>query len=162
MAEMALRAGPAVQIDRCMMLENFGQVKTAQLHHFGDASEQGYGTASYLRFTNGMEKIHIAFILGESRVTPLKQVTIPRLELALAVRVDRMLRLELQIELEESTFWTDIQSVLKYIRNDTKRFHTFVANRVAVIRDLSKAKQWRYLNSKHNPADDASRGWITC
>jgi hypothetical protein len=48
--------------------------------------------------------------------------------------------------------------VLKYIRNDTKRFHTFVANRVAMIRDLSKAKQWRYLISKHNPADDASRG----
>ncbi|XP_052322001.1 uncharacterized protein LOC127908283 [Oncorhynchus keta] len=139
------------QIDRCMMPENFGQVKTAQLHHFGDASEQGYGTASYLRFTNGMEKVHIAFILGKSRVTPLKQMTIPRLELAaatLAVRVDRMLKLELQIELEESTFWTDSQSVLKYIRNDTKRFHTFVANRVAMIRDLSKAKQWRYLNSK--------------
>eukprot|EP00063_Salmo_salar_P064092 XP_014038927.1 PREDICTED: uncharacterized protein LOC106592141 [Salmo salar] len=108
-----------------------------------------------------MGKVHIAFILGKSRVTPLKQMTIPRLELAaatLAVRVERMLRLELQIELEESTFWTDSQSVLKYIRNDTKRFHTFVANRVAMIRDLSKAKQWRYLNSKHNPADDASRG----
>ncbi|XP_052378933.1 uncharacterized protein LOC127931174 [Oncorhynchus keta] len=149
------------QIDRCMMPENFGQVKTAQLHHFGDASEQGYGTASYLRFTNGMEKVHIAFILGKSRVTPLKQMTIPRLELAaatLAVRVDRMLKLELQIELEESTFWMDSQSVLKYIRNDTKRFHTFVVNRVGMIRDLSKAKQWRYLNSKHNPADDASRG----
>ncbi|XP_029619853.1 uncharacterized protein LOC115200878 [Salmo trutta] len=83
------------QIDRCMMPENFGQVKTAQLHHFGDASEQCYGTASYLRFTNGMGKVHIAFILGKSRVTPLKQMTIPRLELAaatLAVRVDRMLR----------------------------------------------------------------------
>ena len=33
------------------MPENFGQVKTAQLHHFGDASEQGYGTANYRRFT---------------------------------------------------------------------------------------------------------------
>jgi hypothetical protein len=41
--------------------------------------------------------------------------------------------------------------------NDTKRFHTFVANRVSVIRDLSKGKQGRYLNSKHNPADEASR-----
>ena len=120
-------------------------VKSRQLHHFGDTREQGYGTSSYLRFTDGMEKVHIAFILGKSRMTPLKQMTIPRLELAaatLAVRVDRMLRLELQIELEKSTFWTDSQSVLKYIRNDTKRFHTFVANRVAMIRDLSKAKQW--------------------
>ena len=68
------------QIDRCMMPENFGQVKTAKLHHFGDAREQGYGTASYLGFTNGMEKVHIPFILGRSRVTPLKQM-IPRMEL---------------------------------------------------------------------------------
>ena len=45
--------------------------KTAQLHNFGDTSEQDYGTASYLRFTNGMKKVHIAFLLVKSRVTPL-------------------------------------------------------------------------------------------
>ena len=39
-----------------------GQDRTA------DASEQGYGMASYLMFTNGMEKVHIAFMLGKTRV----------------------------------------------------------------------------------------------
>lgn len=88
-------------------------------------------------------------------------MTIPRLELTaavLAVRMDVMLRTELQVVLEESVFWTDSTSVLRYITNTTKRFHTFVANRVSVIRELSATQQWRYVSSKQNPADDSSRG----
>ncbi|XP_061578953.1 uncharacterized protein LOC133445646 [Cololabis saira] len=71
------------QVDRCTKPNNFGLVRSAELHHFCDASEAGYGTVSYLRFTDAGE-IHVTFILGKSRVTPLKQITIPRLELAAA------------------------------------------------------------------------------
>ena len=108
-----------------------------------------------------MEEVHVAFVMGKSRVTPLKVMTIPRLELTaatLAARMDKMLRSELQGELLESALWTDSQSVLKYIRNRTKRFHTFVANQIAVIHNLTKVNQWRFVDSKNNPADDASRG----
>ena len=101
----------------------------------------------------------MAFLLGKARVTPIKPITIPRLELiaaVLAARVDRFLRAELQ--LEDSCFWTDSTSVLKYIRNEDRCFHTFVANRVTTIRDATKVSQWKYVNTKDNPADDASRG----
>lgn len=67
--------------------------------------------------------IHVAFLLGKARVAPLKQTTIPRLELTaavLAVRVDKMLRKELQPMLEKSVFWTDSTTVLKYIANETR------------------------------------------
>lgn len=86
---------------------------------------------------------------------------ISRLELtvtALAVRVDRMLRAELQLQLEDSVFWTDSTSVLKYIKNEDKRFHTFVGNRISTIRDATNMSQWRHVSSKMNPADGASRG----
>lgn len=56
-------------------------------------------------------------MLGKARVAPLKQVTIPHLELTaavLAVQVDTKLRAELQLPLEKSCFWTDSTSVLKY------------------------------------------------
>ncbi len=99
--------------------------------------------------------------MGKARVTPLKAITIPRLELTaavLAVRVDLMLKSELRLHLKESVFWTDSTSVLKYIWNKDKRFHTFVANRVTTIREATIPSQWRYVNSKENPADDASRG----
>ena len=96
-----------------------------------------------------------------SPFTPLKQITIPMLELtaaALSVKVDRMLKRELQQELKDSVFWTDSTSVLGYIHNKSRRYHTFVANRVSLICELSQDKLWRYVNSKDNPADDASCG----
>ncbi|KAK7904466.1 hypothetical protein WMY93_017073 [Mugilogobius chulae] len=149
------------KVERCMKPSNFGGHLHGQLHHFSDASEVGYGTVTYLRLENKKGDVNVSFILGKARVTPIKAVTIPRLELTaavLAVRVDLMLKSELKMELQESVFWTDSTSVLRYIRNEDKRFHTFVANRVSVIRDATEASQWKYIGSKENPADVASRG----
>lgn len=148
------------KIDRCIKPNDFGNPLTIQLHHFSDASEVGYGAVSYLRLERD-NKVHVAFMMGKARVAPLKQTTIPRLELTaavLAVRVDRMLRKELQLRLEKSVFWTDSTTVLKYISNENRRFYTFVANRIAVIREATDIDQWRYVGTKENPADEASRG----
>ncbi|XP_057184323.1 uncharacterized protein LOC130550835 [Triplophysa rosa] len=102
--------------------------------------------------------------MGKSRVAPLKQITIPRMELAaavVAVNIDKMLKEELEVKLLESTFWTDSTTVLRYIENEKLRFKTFVANRIAIIRESTKPQQWRYVNTSKNPADCASRG-LTC
>ena len=52
-------------------------------------------------------------------------------------------------------FWADIQKVLGYIRNNSKRFRMFVANRVNQIQQNTNVEQWSYVSSKKNPADDA-------
>lgn len=148
------------KVDRCLKPQNF-DISSAQLHHFCDASERGYGTASYLKLTSKSGLTHVSFIIGKARVAPLKVVTIPRLELAaavLAARIDRMLKRELELTLADSVFWTDSTSVLKYILNDTRRFQTYVANRVSTIRDLTCKSQWRHIMTALNPADSASRG----
>lgn len=73
--------------------------------------------------------------------------------------MDRLLKAELQLALENSIFWTDRSaSVLKYIQNENKRFKTFVANRMNTIREITKVKQWRHIDTKQNPADCTSRG----
>lgn len=151
----------AFEAPRCVKPVDFGEVAEAQLHHFADASEAGYGTVTYLRMLSQQRHIRVSFLLGKARVTPLKTITIPRLELTaavLAVRVDSMLKLELNFRLEDSVFWTDSTSVIKYIKNEDRRFHTFVANRISTIREASEPWQWRHVCSKDNPADDASRG----
>lgn len=151
----------AFEVERCLKPMDFGETICGQLHHFSDASESGYGTVTYLKIWNNSSLCHVSFVLGKARVAPLKQVTIPRLELTtavLAVRVDTMLRGEIQIHLEKSCFWTDSTSVLRYIKNKNKRFHTFVANRISAIRRASDVTQWRYIPTAQNPADKASRG----
>ncbi|XP_064635230.1 uncharacterized protein LOC135492608 [Lineus longissimus] len=149
------------EVDRCIKPKDFGEIKSAQLCHFSDASGVGYGVVSFLRIINASGRIHCVLIFSKSRVAPLKEVTIPRMELkaaTVAVRVDTMLKRELGIPLEMSHFWTDSTSVLKYIRNKNTRFKTFVANRIQVIHDGSLPCQRHYIDTKSNSADVTSRG----
>ena len=150
-----------VSVRRCFKPEGFGQVKTAQFHHFSDASMSGYGNCTYLRLEDDQGSIHCSLVMGKSRVSPLKRVTTPRLELTAAVvstTISSFLDSELRTLEAENFFWTDSNVVLGYINNDEKRFHVFVANRIRQIKDHSSPAQWRHVNSKDNPADIASRG----
>jgi hypothetical protein len=75
-------------------------------------------------------------VFAKSKLAPLQKLTIPRLELLAAVeavKIDQMLKKELEIQLEPSTFWADSMLVLQYISNESKRFKTFVPNRIANI-----------------------------
>ena len=123
-------------IPRCFKPKDFGEVKHVELHHFADASqEHGYGTASYLRLVNSRGQIHCCFVMGKSRVKPLKSaVTVPKLELTaatLATKVNKVITRELEgrLKINSVTYWTDSMIVLKYIANEVRRFVTFVANR---------------------------------
>ena len=71
-------------------VSKFEEVTSAQLHHFADASEDGYGTVTYLLLHNSHHQVHCAFVMGKSRVAPLKPVTIPRMELTAATVAGRM------------------------------------------------------------------------
>ena len=136
-------------------------VVNCQLHYFADASEKGYGTASYIRLEDEDGIVRTSLLMGKTRVAPLKVCTIPGLELSAAVLVVRMNTLllsEIEVPVDTVFFWTDRISTLRYIQNRTSRFQTFVANRLSVIHDGSNPSQWKYVPSALNPADDASRG----
>ena len=140
-----------VSIDRCVKPKNFGGIQSIEVHHFADASEVGYGVVTYVRLVNVDRKIHVSFLLGKSRVAPLKQTSIPRMELTaatVAVRVNAMILREMQMKIDRIFYWTDSMTVLRYIANETARFHTFVANRLVVIKDGSNPD---YQNSHERP-----------
>jgi hypothetical protein len=131
-----------------------------QLHHFSDASQRAFGCCTYLRCVNSQGQISVMLVMSKGRLAPLKSVTIPRLELQaalLAAQIDAMLRSQLELDLLESCFWVDSEIVLKYIKNETRRFHVFVGNRVSVIRDLTKPSQWKHVLGSENPADLLTR-----
>ncbi|XP_018373217.1 PREDICTED: uncharacterized protein LOC108767715 [Trachymyrmex cornetzi] len=51
-----------------------------------------------------------------------------------------------------------ILSVLAWIKSDSRKWQTFVANRVSEIHDNSSLSEWHYVKSQENPADLVSRG----
>jgi hypothetical protein len=58
-----------IEVERCFKPADFGQPVAAELHHFSDASLDGYGQCSYLRLTNAAGQIHCALIIGKSSDT---------------------------------------------------------------------------------------------
>ena len=94
-------------------------------------------------------------------MVPLKPVTITRFELTavlVSVKISAVLRKELEYGQITEVFWTGSKVVIGYISNDALRFHTFVANGVQQSRDCMPPDQWKYVEKKLNPADDASCG----
>ena len=167
-----------LHIPRCYKPPKFGRIISTQLHMFADAAlKEGYGAVAYLRFQNQEGKIHVSFVMAKSRVVPMKPVsTTPKLELVactVAAKLAKLITSELTITIDSITYWTDSTTVLQYLRDCSKRFPIFEANRLQLIHALTFISSWRHVPSEENPADIASRGlsmsqtakvkiWIHC
>ncbi|KAK3753685.1 hypothetical protein QZH41_013131 [Actinostola sp. cb2023] len=148
-------------LPRCLHPRDFGTITRAEVHAFSDASEDAIGVAVYLRLINHNNDAHVSFLFGQSKVAPIKITSIPRLELCgavLVVQAVRRILSEIDLEIHEVTFYTDSKVVLGYIHNEGRRFYTYVANRVQIIRSVSKPDQWKFVETTNNPADLATRG----
>ena len=88
-------------------------------------------------------------------------MSVQRLELQaanIAVRMHRPILKEIDLVMSASFFWTDSKITLQYINKETHRFKTYVANRVAEIRDASQPCNWRHCPGSLNAADEMSGG----
>ena len=148
-------------VERTSQVGDFGPITSYQLHHFSDASQVAYGAVSYLWLVNTRQEVQCSFVMGKSRLSPLKPMAIPRMELSatvLSTRLDRIIRKEIDFAINDSVFWTESTCVLRYVAKEETRHKTFVGNRVSAIREQSSSSQWKYVGTKANPANDASRG----
>ncbi|XP_003366103.1 conserved hypothetical protein [Trichinella spiralis] len=128
------------------------EIRRLELHVFGDASKLAYGTAVYLV---AIDKN------GKRTVAPLKQVTLPRLELMAAFAAAKLIAFvknNLRIRVDELICWSDSEITLCWIKNSTQKLKPFIQNRVEVIRQLTSPVLWRYCSTKNNPADFLSCG----
>ena len=145
-----------IRIRRCVKPADF-DVSAIEFHHFSDASVTGYGVCSYIRLIDSTGKISVRLVFAKSRVSPIKPMTVPRLELTAAVLATRCsVMLEREFKFSNSVkhfFYTDSTVVLGYISNSTRRYQVFVANRVGTIQSLTSVSQWSHVSGKENPAD---------
>ena len=115
----------------------------------------------YLRGETVDERVDRSFIMAKSRTVPQQFVSVQRLELqaaTIAVRMHRLILKEIDLVMSASFFWTDSKITLQYINKETHRFKTYVANRVAEIRDASQPCNWRHCPGSLNAADEMSGG----
>lgn len=150
-----------IRIPRCFKDLTHAAITNVQLHYFSDASNHGYAAVSYLRLVDVQGRVYCAFVMGKTRNTPLKQWSVPRLELQAAVvstRLHLLIYDELDLPVHSVTFWTDSLTALQYITNERRRFKPFIANRVNEIHEASTPEQWRHVPTSLNPANEGSRG----
>ena len=151
---------PQVKIPRCYR-HHEEAVENVSLHTFVDASRLAYAAVSYIRYGHVNGQISVALVTAKARVTPIKSVSIPRLELmaaVLGVRLAETVSEKLEIPLSQHTLWSDSMDVIYWIQGHSRRLKPFVANRVAEIQRKSDPAQWRHVPGEQNPADDATRG----
>lgn len=149
-----------VQVPRCYR-EAGKNVVDASIHTMADASQLAYAAVSYVRHEYEDGKVTVRFVAAKAKVAPTKATSIPRLELMAAVlglRLSRKVSELLQIPFENCTLWTDSEDVVCWIQGQSRRYKTFVANRISEIHQKSNPRQWRHVPTDFNCADDATRG----
>ncbi|KRZ47718.1 hypothetical protein T02_7518, partial [Trichinella nativa] len=152
---------PEIRIRRCLIPFMRKEIRRLELHAFGDASKLAYGAAVYLVAIDKDGKRTVNLVLAKAKVAPLKQVTLPRLELMAAFTAAKLIAFvknNIGIRVDELNCWSDSEITLCWIKNSTQKLKPFIQNRVEVIRQLTSPVLWRHCPTKNNPADLLSRG----
>lgn len=150
-----------VQVPRQLVVET----QEVQLHAFCDASEHGYAAVIYLRGITANNEITVSLVCAKAKVSPLKRISIPRLELCGAVLLADLVQFVTDTLREsfprmEIFAWSDSMVALSWVRSSAHRWKTFVSNRVSHIQEIISPSAWHYIRSGENPADCASRGLL--
>ena len=150
----------SIHVPRCYSPVGVAIV-SMQLHGFSDASEDAYGRVVYLRMTDSTGAAHTSLIISKTKVSPIKRVSIPRLELCGAQVLTKLLccvKRVLHVPMDHVFAWTDSTIVLNWLDGTPRRFKTYVGNRISSIIDLIPPDRWRHIPGVQNPADLSSRG----
>ncbi|XP_036148006.1 uncharacterized protein LOC118647346 [Monomorium pharaonis] len=148
-----------LQVPRCIKFATNPQ--QVEIHGFADASQQAYGACLYIRTKLGSNQYRTELLCSRSRVAPLKAISLPRLELAAALLLARLLektRASLDLARMKIFLWSDSTITLNWITSTSRRWEVFVANRTGEIQRLTDLNCWRHIASSDNPADILSRG----
>ncbi|XP_055527667.1 uncharacterized protein LOC129720242 [Wyeomyia smithii] len=155
-----LGAVEAVKIPRYYFGDGLAlDYSTLQLHIFADASENAYGCVGYFHILAG-EVPRCALVQAKSKVAPIKQVSIPRLELMAAVQGVRLaenIKDNHSLNIKQVSYWTDSRTVHSWVVSDQRKYKAFVAFRIGEIISRSRPSELRWVPTKLNVADQLTK-----
>ncbi|XP_055612957.1 uncharacterized protein LOC129759509 [Uranotaenia lowii] len=150
-----------IRISRCYFVEATKLTySNTELHIFVDASEIAYSCVAYIRIIRADGSADLSLVSGKSKVAPLKPMSIPRLELQscfLGAQLSIFIRNNHDITFSRTILWTDSRTALSWIHSDPRNYRPFVAHRVGEILERTTPANWRWVPSKSNPADEATK-----
>ena len=138
-----------------------GKPQHTEMHGFSDASEAAYSAVVYVRASYTDGSFSSMLVVAKTKVSPLKRVSITRLELCGAVLLTELLEAAgsaLHISKENRYGWCDNTTAICWLKGCPSRWKTYVANRVSLASDHLAPEHWSYVPTLHNPADCATRG----
>ena len=133
--------------------------QNVQLHIFCDASLEAMCTVAYFRAETDAGN-EVLFVLGECRIAPIKQFSIPRLELQTALCSVRLRKLIV----EEYDFLLTVlhigQILFQYFNGYIQQIESrmYFAKRAAEILEASTTDEWKHIKGELNPSDIGTRG----
>ncbi|RYE25860.1 MAG: hypothetical protein EOP45_04390, partial [Sphingobacteriaceae bacterium] len=130
---------------------------------FSDACTKAYGAVVYIKIVKNGD-VSVEILTAKTRVAPLKGMTLPKLELSAAALLAKLMakvKMAINIPIAKTTYYSDSQVTLAWIKAQPTKWKLFVANRVAEIQKLSNKDDWKYVSTKENSADCASRGLLS-
>ncbi|XP_065682359.1 uncharacterized protein LOC136095557 [Hydra vulgaris] len=131
--------------------------KRVQLHGFCNSSKLIYCAVIYLVVETSLG-VNRKFLVSKSRVSPLKELSIPRLELLGCVLLSRLLEevsrvLKGRVHFEDVSCWCDSEVALYWIKGKERTSKPWVENRVNAIRKVVDRGKWNHICGELNPAD---------
>ena len=124
-----------------------GPFQHLELHMFDDSSQDVFSAVGFLRAqvtcTSGEIVSELAFVLGKTRVEPMKVMTVLKLDLQatlLAARLRSEICQALTVTVDKVFMWTDSTIVLQWI-NSINEHPIFIANRVSEILENTSVDQ---------------------
>eukprot|EP00794_Sanderia_malayensis_P021204 gene21204-23286_t len=128
---------------------------------FSDGSEDMFGTCAYLRWQIKDGTFVSSLLASKSRLTPLKKITIVKMELngaVLSKRLEDFITSEGRLQFARIYYIIDSEIVRAMIQKESYGFKTYLAVRVGEIQNHTSPQNWYWIDEKLNIADWITRG----
>lgn len=126
----SLKEAEPIRVPRCYVFGVAGQVRSTSLQGFCDTSVNAYAAVVYLKMETE-DETYLKFVISKTRVAPLVDQIIPRLELLSALILARLIChiqsvLEGFVPISHVRCWSDSEVALYWIRGEDREWKQFV------------------------------------